>query len=183
MAATTEQAQDFAPDVFKHGAEISYQGQRYQIAIQPSKLKTIKIELTEQLLAHVPQSLMAEDHAALLKKAVIRWLKKQALVKVQQLVELHGANKQLWPRTVSIKTQKSRWGSCGIHNDIHINWLLIMAPPDVLEYVVVHELCHIRVRNHSQHFWALVLEHLPAFKNSRQWLKKNGGTLMQVAQR
>ncbi len=51
---------------------------------------------------------------------------------------------QLYPRLVKIKTQKSRWGSCGIHNDIHINWLLIMAPPEVLEYVVVHELCHIK---------------------------------------
>jgi hypothetical protein len=59
-----------------------------------------------------------------------------------------------------------------------MNWLLIMAPPDVLEYVVVHELCHIQVRNHSQHFWALVLEHLPNYKQSRQWLKKNGAGLM-----
>jgi predicted metal-dependent hydrolase len=52
--------------------------------------------------------------------------------------------------------QKSRWGSCGIHNDIQMNALLIIAPPAVFEYVVVHELCHIQIRNHSPQFWATI---------------------------
>ncbi|MDD5272957.1 MAG: M48 family metallopeptidase, partial [Methylovulum sp.] len=97
---------------------------------------------------------------------------------VMQLTHQHGAKRQLLPRSVIIKTQKSRWGSCGIHNDININWLLIMAPPEVLEYVVVHELCHIQVRNHSAQFWALVAEHLPDYQSPRQWLKQQGGDLM-----
>lgn len=180
MAANSSQSQAFAPEVYQHGAEITYQGQAVTLAVQSSKLKTIKIELNEQLLAHVPMAMLELGYAAALQTAVIRWLKKQALLKVQLLVDQHAAKKQLWPRALTIKTQKSRWGSCGIHNDIHINWLLIIAPPEVLEYVVVHEICHIQERNHSPRFWALVGEHLPTYKQARQWLKKHGGQLMRV---
>lgn len=178
MQTRTTHPTGFAPAVYQAGAEVVYQGQSCLLAVQPSKLKTIKIEFNGQLLAHIPQALLEGDYSLALKNAVTRWLKKQALLKVQQLVQQHGQKKQLWPRSLSIKTQKSRWGSCGIHNDVHMNWLLIMAPPEVLEYVVVHELCHIQVRNHSQHFWALVTEHLPNYKQARQWLKKNGAGLM-----
>ena len=83
------------------------------------------------------------------------------------------------PRTLNIKNQKSRWGSCGIHNDIQINALLIIAPPAVLEYVVVHELCHIQICNHSPQFWALVADHLPDYKTPHHWLKQHGNRLMQ----
>jgi predicted metal-dependent hydrolase len=106
-------------------------------------------------------------------------MKQRSKQHVEQLVRQHADKKQLFPQAVRIKTQKSRWGSCGIRNDININWLLIMAPPEVLEYVVVHELCHIRVRNHSIHFWALVGEHLPDYKRHRYWLKKHGNSLMK----
>ena len=74
---------------------------------------------------------------------------------------------------------KSRWGSCGPRNDINLNWLLAFAPPAVLEYVVVHELCHIRHRDHSARFWALVAQHLPGWAHERQWLKRQGGELLR----
>ena len=106
-------------------------------------------------------------------------MKKQLLLEVTQRVKQHTAKHQLVPRTLNIKNQKSRWGSCGIHNDIQINALLIIAPPAVLEYVVVHELCHIQIRNHSPQFWALVADHLPDYKTPHHWLKKHGNRLMQ----
>jgi predicted metal-dependent hydrolase len=65
------------------------------------------------------------------------------------------------------------------HNDIQINALLIIAPPAVLEYVVVHELCHIQIRNHSPQFWVLVADHLPDYKTPHRWLKQHGSRLMQ----
>lgn len=93
-------------------------------------------------------------------------------------VQRHSSRYRLVPRSVKIKTLSSRWGSCGIHDDIHINWVLILAPAHVLEYVVVHELCHLRYRNHSAEFWQLVAEHLPDYQESRQWLKDHGRSLM-----
>jgi predicted metal-dependent hydrolase len=167
-----------APAVYEHGAEIPYRGASYKLAVKPTKLKRIKIEFNQEFIAHVPDALIAKDHSAEIKEALTRWMKKESKTQVEQFVQQHAPKKQLFPQTIKIKTQKSRWGSCGIHNDININWLLIIAPPEVLEYVVVHELCHIKVRNHSAHFWALVAEHLPDYKARRQWLKKHGSSLM-----
>jgi len=148
------------------------------LAVQPSKLKRIKIEFNQAFIAHVPDVLMGKDHSAEIKEALIRWMKKESKSQVEQVVKQHAERKQLFPQTIKIKTQRSRWGSCGIHNDININWLLIIAPPEVLEYVVVHELCHIKIKNHSAHFWALVAEHLPDYQIRRHWLKKHGSSLM-----
>jgi len=178
IAAKSHLHNKLAPAVYGHGAEIPYQGASYTLAVRPTKLKRIKIEFCREFIAHVPDALMIKDHSAEIKEALIRWMKKESKSQVEQLVRQHAERKQLFPQTIKIKTQKSRWGSCGIHNDININWLLIIAPPEVLEYVVVHELCHIKVRNHSSHFWALVAEHLPDYQHRRHWLKKYGSSLM-----
>ncbi len=178
IATKSHQHKTLAPAVYSHGAEIPYQGASYKLAIRSTPLKRIKIEFSREFIAHIPDALMIKDHSAEIKEALIHWMKKQSKSRVEQLVNHHAEKKQLLPRTIKIKTQKSRWGSCGIHNDIHINWLLIIAPPEVLEYVVVHELCHIKIRNHSAHFWALVAEHLPDYQSRRHWLKKHGSSLM-----
>lgn len=179
LEAKSRQHKSFAPAVYGHGAEIPYQGGTYKLAVRPTKLKRIKIEFLDEFIVHMPDALVDKEHSEDIKGALIRWMKQQSKHHVEQLVRQHADKKQLFPQAVRIKTQKSRWGSCGIHNDININWLLIMAPPEVLEYVVVHELCHIRVRNHSTHFWALVGEHLPDYKSRRHWLKKHGNSLMK----
>ncbi|MDP3330593.1 MAG: SprT family zinc-dependent metalloprotease [Methylococcaceae bacterium] len=165
--------------VYGHGADVFYQGRIYQLATKPSKLKNAKVEFVDGFIAHVPESLQVEQHSDAIRGALERWMKKQAKVHVEHLVNRHAPRKQLFPQSIKIKTQKSRWGSCGIHNDININWLLVMAPAEVLEYVVVHELCHIQQRNHSRHFWALVEEHLPGYQQHRVWLKKHGSHLMR----
>lgn len=179
IEAKSRQHKSFAPAFYSHGAEIPYQGETYKLAIRATKLKRIKIEFLDEFIAHVPEALIAKEHSEEVKEALIRWMKQQSRLYVEQLVKQHADKKQLFPQTIRIKTQKSRWGSCGIRNDININWLLIMAPPEVLEYVVVHELCHIQVRNHSTHFWALVAEHLPDYKSQRHWLRKHGSSLMK----
>lgn len=167
-----------APDLYSHGAEIPYQGGMVKLVIRPSKLKRIKIEFSKEFIAYIPEALITREYSDELKEALIKWMKKNSKLNVEQLVNRHAEKRQLFPRTINMKTQRSRWGSCGIHNDIHINWLLIMAPPEVLEYVVVHELCHIRIKNHSTYFWALVGEHMPGYQQHRHWLRKHGHRLM-----
>lgn len=180
MAASSLQHSGFVPTEYKSGANITYQGSVYPLTLKASKLKRVKIEFTDGYTVFVPETLNPDEHNHQIKAALIRWMKKQTKQLVVQMVEIHAAKHQLNPRTITIKTQKSRWGSCGIHNDININWLLIMAPEEVLEYVVVHELCHIKVKNHSSQFWSLVAEHLPDYQNRRNWLKKQGRSLMMA---
>lgn len=178
IAQITEPHSSPIPDVYTNDTEILYRGKGYKLSIQPTKLKRLKIEFTDYFIVHVPEGLPLEQHSEVIKKALLQWLRKQTLVQVQVAVNQHAERKRLFPRSITIKSQKSRWGSCGFQGDININWLLILAPPEVLEYVVVHELCHIQVKNHSRQFWDLVTEHLPDYKQRRRWLKTQGRSLM-----
>ena len=81
---------------------------------------------------------------------------------------------------ITLRQQKTRWGSCAANGNLNFNWLLILAPPEVLDYVVVHELCHRREMNHSQAFWNEVSAVLPGYKEQKKWLKDNGWKLMEL---
>ena len=76
--------------------------------------------------------------------------------------------------TVTIREQKTRWGSCSMKGNLNFNWKLVLMPPEILDYVVVHELAHRIQMNHSAAFWAEVGKILPDYKERRQWLKVNG---------
>lgn len=79
---------------------------------------------------------------------------------------------------ISIRDQKTRWGSCSARGNLNFNWRLILAPSEVLDYVVVHELAHRKEMNHSERFWKLVESVLPDYQERRKWLKENGDLLM-----
>ena len=81
---------------------------------------------------------------------------------------------------ITIRNQKTRWGSCSAKGNLNFNCLLMKAPPEVLDYVVVHELCHRLEMNHSPRFWAQVERVLPDYKVSRKWLREHGNELMDL---
>ena len=80
--------------------------------------------------------------------------------------------------TITIRAQRTRWGSCSSRGNLNFNCLLMLAPENVREYVVVHELCHRKEMNHSPGFWAEVARVLPDYGTSRRWLRENGGELI-----
>ena len=79
---------------------------------------------------------------------------------------------------ISIRHQKTRWGSCSAKGNLNFNCLLMLAPEDVRDYVVVHELCHRKEMNHSPDFWSEVEKHCPDYRIHRKWLKDNGASLI-----
>jgi hypothetical protein len=92
-------------------------------------------------------------------------------------VRQRSAEMQLHPKRISLRDQRSRWGSCSRRGNIALNWRLIQAPPAVLDYVVVHELAHLREFNHSPAFWVLVARYCPDYKAQKAWLKRFGARL------
>ncbi|MCF7970036.1 MAG: M48 family metallopeptidase [Methylococcaceae bacterium] len=170
-----------SPLEYTEGALIPYQGEYYVLALKVSQERKILISFEQGFVVSVPESfskLTSEDLNVRIQQAFIHWMMQMAAQQSRHYIERYAALYHLHPRSIVIKTQKSRWGSCGIHNDINLNWLLILAPAAVLEYVVIHELCHIQERNHSAAFWLLVAKHCPDYKSSRQWLKQHGASLM-----
>lgn len=79
---------------------------------------------------------------------------------------------------ITVRNQKTRWGSCSSKGNLNFNCLLALVPPEVLDSVVVHELCHLKEMNHSEKFYAEVLKVFPDYRKCRRWLKENGGELM-----
>lgn len=81
---------------------------------------------------------------------------------------------------ITIRNQKTRWGSCSSKGNLNFNCLLMLAPPEVLDYVVVHELCHRKQMNHSKAFWLEVEKVLPDYKEARKWLKEEGSQMITL---
>jgi predicted metal-dependent hydrolase len=111
--------------------------------------------------------------SAQIKKRLSSWMKVQAETYLSfRLFEL---SKQLniYPSSYIVKRYKSRWGSCNNKHELSFNYLLTMSPNWVFDYVIIHELCHIKHLNHSAKFWALVESHMPNYKSATQWLKSN----------
>ena len=79
---------------------------------------------------------------------------------------------------IRIGGQRTLWGSCSVRGTLSFNWRLVLAPLEVLDYVVVHELCHLRVPNHSRRFWTLVEGHRPDWRDQRDWLREYGPELL-----
>jgi predicted metal-dependent hydrolase len=79
---------------------------------------------------------------------------------------------------IRIGGQRTLWGSCSSRGTLSFNWRLVLAPFEVLDYVVVHELCHLRVPNHSRRFWALVERQRPHWREQRDWLREHGPELL-----
>lgn len=81
---------------------------------------------------------------------------------------------------ITVRNQKTRWGSCSSKGNLNFNCLLMLAPPEVLDYVVVHELCHRKQMNHSKAFWLEVEKVLPDYKEARKWLKEEGSQMITL---
>ena len=104
----------------------------------------------------------------------IEWYKTKAREHLALQVGLLGNRLQLLPKSIRITSARTRWGSCSGENNLAFSFRLIMTPPAVIDYVIVHELMHIKEKNHSTRFWKLVETAMPAYKLHRFWLKENG---------
>jgi predicted metal-dependent hydrolase len=105
------------------------------------------------------------------------WMTAEAKRDLETQVELHARRLALTPRRISVRDQKSRWGSCSSDGLLSFSWRLILAPPFVLDYVAAHEVAHLAEMNHGPRFWRLVERTMPRLEEAKLWLRVNGMSL------
>jgi predicted metal-dependent hydrolase len=166
------------PETFLSGETIPYSGYRWTLSIKHgAQSQTLLRDRCLQIT--LPLNTRIVDYAKAAQLAALDWLKQQAERTVQANINLYSQKMGRAPRRFGLKATKSRWGSLGIHNDLYINWLLILGPGSVLEYVVVHEMSHLFYRSHGPRFWGVVQKWMPEYRQAEKWLREHGRHLME----
>ncbi|HMS63146.1 MAG TPA: SprT family zinc-dependent metalloprotease [Solirubrobacteraceae bacterium] len=111
------------------------------------------------------------------RAAVERWYRRTARAEAAARLDAAAAALGTTYERLTIREQRTRWGSCSATGAIAINWRLLLGPQELLDYVVWHEACHLVVLDHSPRFWALLGRHLPGYEAQRRWLRDNGAAL------
>jgi len=106
--------------------------------------------------------------------AIDRWYRREARERLEAAVARESARLGISYERISIRDQRTRWGSCSTRGTLSFSWRLVLSPPSVLEYVVAHELLHVREPNHSRAFWALLDLHRPGWREEAAWLRRHG---------
>ncbi|MDF2610710.1 MAG: putative metal-dependent hydrolase [Lachnospiraceae bacterium] len=156
---------------YVNGESFTYMGRNYSLQlVDDITLKKPEVKLYRGKL-YVKTPSRNED---VIHKAIVKWYQEKAKEKIPDrvsyyekfFVEKHGR--------IDIKDQKKRWGSCTKEGDLAFNWKSIIAPANILDYIIVHELCHLRYMNHSKEFWEMLGRVLPDYESRKEWLMNNG---------
>lgn len=153
---------------FVDGEEFLFLGENHSLELVQLAKPTLALHGTFQL---------AKSVEGQTKEMFERWYKNQARQIFNERITYYAEKHGFDVEQVKLSSARTRWGSCSSKGYINLTWRLVMAPLEIIDYVVVHELCHLREANHSPAFWAQVAAILPDYKVRRKWLKENGAKL------
>lgn len=155
------------PQILRPGMEILFRGQPVELQVEQTDLGS-RLRFGEEV---APMNGASEN----LRPALERHLQTLAKTELAHRVRELAAQYRLNVKRVTVRNQKSRWGSCSHNGTVSLNWRLIQLPVDVRDYIIIHELMHLLELNHSSRFWAAVERVYPNYRVAEEWLKKNSG--------
>jgi len=164
--STKETERAFIP-----GEKFLYLGESYPLEIGDTNDKGFPLKL------FFGKFILGKDHLDEARDLFIHWYKREAKEKIEERVDYFSKRLQLFPEGLKITSAKYRWGSCSRDSRLSFSWRIIMAPLRVIDYVLIHELVHIKEKNHSERFWTYLERILPDYREHRLWLKENGHRL------
>ena len=167
--------QELAP-----GHLVLYQGEPHSLIFLPGNNKPEVLLKPQELVIKLPADCPENEQTAIAAHILKNWLINQAGAQFQDKTRYWADIIGVRPVRVTIKDQKTRWGSCSSLGNINYNWRIIMAPSQVADYLVIHELCHLLEPNHSDRFWSHVSRFSPNYKVCRRWLADNGKLLSRI---
>lgn len=176
MFADLEQSRQEA--TFAPGERWPFRGASYPLQIvERASATPAAVALDEHLNVTISRQLTGDAKREAVRAALWAWYRREAERWLRERVDHYSARYGFAPRAIKVKDVKSRWGSCSVKGNLNFNWRLVLAPPPVVDYVVVHELCHLRHPNHSKRFWNLVRSILPEYETQKAWLRAHGPDL------
>ena len=149
----------------------------YLKVLEGGKVGTQLID--DYLITTVRTSEIGDLRKSRIKTYLEKWYIHEAYQKLEEKVMRYSKIIRVFPREIKVRNYKTRWGSCDNKGRLTFNFHLIKAPHEIVDYVVIHELCHMIQPNHSKFFWNEVARFDPSFRNHKKWLKLNGADLMR----
>ena len=157
------------PKNFMERDEFLYLGKKYPLVILENAVNPLFFNKEFRIIRNYLPSA---------RELFIDWYKKQAQSKIKERLDFYSDSLGYKYNKFGISNARKRWGSCNSKGNIYINWRLIMAPIDIIDYVVIHELAHLKERSHSKKFWERVKIIQGDYKQRRIWLKENAQLLI-----
>jgi predicted metal-dependent hydrolase len=170
----SESDAELPPARLEHGGEVPYLGERLALRLrrEPGRARTSVALRGDALEVRAPRL----DERGL-RAALERWYRRRARVEVARRLDAATARVGARYAGVQIRGQRTRWASCSAVGAMSFNWRLLLAPPEILDYVVEHEVAHLEVHDHSHRFWSLLAERCPEWRRHERWLRRHGHAL------
>ena len=159
------------------GETFPYLGRNYRLKVQEGHQVGVCLS-GGYLRATIRPTEQHEYQALRIQQYLENWYRSRALERLQDKTHRYAKQIGVSPAGISVRNFKSRWGSCDKKREVVFNWNIIKAPHSIVDYVVIHELCHLIHPNHSKVFWELVGRHDASYPEHRQWLRKTGAGLL-----
>lgn len=159
---------------YRTGDIYYYFGEPIILQVNPSDRKRPMIRIRDnKMFITLHRNISKSDGVTAIKKIIEQFYRKKAEEVIHDRLQFFNEHYGFHYNRITLRNQKSRWGSCSRLKNLNFNWRLIMAPIEVIDYVIAHEMCHLKEMNHSSRYWKLVAETIPDYKEVRKWLRKN----------
>jgi len=155
---------------YESGATFPYLGEPHEVVVETRPSSEVEDGALRLDQHHVEQKSV--------KRALETLYRRKARERFEERANHFAAEMDVEHEQIEIRNQRTKWGSCSTTGTIGLNWRLMMAPPEIVEYVVVHELAHLRESNHGEEFWSLVAEHDPDYEAHAEWLEEHSTQLI-----
>ncbi len=164
---------------FVSGEKFLYKGKRYRLkVVQVNEEIVPSLTFTHsKFIAHVPASIPELDYPRIIQPLFIDFYRQKAEKVLNQRAKKYLVYFEVKPSLIKVQSLKNKWGNCSKTNQLRFNWRVVMAKTSIIDYVVVHELCHTKHKNHSKAFWNEVQKILPDYEGRKEWLRINGDLL------
>ncbi|MGB8937435.1 MAG: SprT family zinc-dependent metalloprotease [Candidatus Nitrosopolaris sp.] len=163
---------------FQHGSTLPYLGKNYPLKIINNHVGSEKIELVKgEFLIFTNGSKHSKKKIKLLYE---RWLSDATQYFLDKKIKKYSKELRVEPKGIILKRLKDRWGSATKDGVINLSLNLLKAPTDIIDYMILHELCHLKIKEHSHRFWDLVHKFMPKYEDKIDWLKVNGNSLIST---